>query len=60
MEINIDELIQRIEDEILRNLEIGVVEEDLGFYEPYNYYKVILTYKDKVISTSDTIDVPIK
>lgn len=57
MDVDIEQLRQLIEDEILKNLEIGIVRED-DYYEPCDSYKVTLTYKDKVISTSGTIAVP--
>lgn len=55
---NIDELKRLIEDEIVNNLEIDIVQEDTS-YEPYNSYRAILIYKEKVISRSDTISVPL-
>lgn len=59
MEINIDKFKQLMEDEIIKNLEIDIVQEDTS-YEPYNSYRVALTYKGTLISTSDTINIPLR
>ena len=58
MDIDIRQLTQHIEDEIIKNLRVDVVKE-YRYYEPCDSYKVILKYKDKVISESDMIQVPV-